>query len=68
MNIQPRGFKRESCSAALMLEIKRKIEQIAAMHNCSKSFVIATLLADSLNIKNQVKYYEITKRDKKRTT
>lgn len=56
MIIQPRGFKRESLTATSLIEIKRKVEQLAAMHNCSKSFVISTLLAKILNIKGQPDY------------
>lgn len=56
MIIQPRGYDRESLSAALMVEIKRRVEIIAARYNCSKSFVIATILADALNIEGQPNY------------
>lgn len=56
MIIQPRGFKREPLSATLMLEIKEKITKIATKYDVSRSFVIATLLAEALNIKGQPNY------------
>ena len=70
MRIQPRlgsGHERIDSSASLMKSIRRQIELIAARHNCSKSFVIATLLAKQLGIEEQVYYDEKPERNKGRT-
>jgi hypothetical protein len=56
MIIQPKGYKRQSTHSALLLSIRREIELIAARFNCSKSFVVATLLAEVLGIKEQPSY------------
>jgi hypothetical protein len=65
--IQPRGFKRRTTSAGLIDVIRKRVEQAAAMYNCSKSFVIATLLADAFGISNeeQAKYYELERTSKR---
>lgn len=67
MFIQPRGFKRKYTGAALLLPIRRELDKIAAMYNCSRSFVQATILAKALGIKEQADY-EIISRIKRRTT
>lgn len=66
MVIQPRvtGSERKRMESRFIAEIKETIDAIAAMYNCSKSFVIATLIADALGIKEQVRYYDVTKRVK----
>ena len=66
MYIQPRGYKRTSRGAALIDQIDKQICSIAARFNCSKSFVIATLLAEHLGIKEQVTYYEVYERNQER--
>jgi len=38
-------------------EIYSKVRQLAREYNCSRSFVIATILAEGLGIKKQEKYY-----------
>lgn len=67
MIIQPRGFKRISSSASLLLAVRKEVELIVARYNCSKSYVIATILADALAISQQKGYYEVNERDKGRT-
>jgi hypothetical protein len=46
--------------------IRSKIEDLAAIHDCSQSFVVDTLLADQLGIKLEERYDEIRK-DVRRT-
>lgn len=67
MHIQPKGFKRDRLYSGVNLAVKRRIREIAAQHDCSMSYVSNTLLADKLGIKEQVPYYEINERNKKRT-
>ncbi len=65
MIIQPRGYKRKYTGAALMLSIRRKLDQIAAVNNVSRSFVQATILAKALGIKEQPDY-EVIARNQRR--
>lgn len=69
MKIQPRisGSERRRMESRFISEIKETIDSIAAMYNCSKSFVIATLVADALGIKEQVRYYNVAKRVKSKS-
>jgi hypothetical protein len=60
MLIQPRGFKRKTLSAGAIDSIRRAVESVAARYNCSKSYVIATVLADAFGISEQVRYYNAT--------
>ena len=66
MIIQPRGFHRKTTSAGLIDSIRKHVEQAAAMYNCSKSYVIATILSDAFGIEEQTKYYDI-KRDERKS-
>ena len=61
MFIQPRGFKRIPKTAALLESINKRIDAISEQYSCSRSFVIATLLADQLGITEQIKYYDYIK-------
>lgn len=49
---------REPISAGTIAAIKRKISNLAIQHDCSKSFVINTILADALNVNLEEKYYD----------
>jgi predicted nucleic acid-binding protein len=49
---------RKPLPATVLREIREKIEQLARRHKVSKSFVIATILAEALHVKSQEKYYE----------
>ena len=65
MLIQPRSIVvREQVSSRMIDSIKRAVKSVAAKHNCSVSYVIATIMADAFGIKEQPKYYEHVKRDK----
>lgn len=44
--------------SALHPKVNSYIERMAIKFNCSKSFVIATMLAEFLHINNEGKYYE----------
>jgi hypothetical protein len=50
MRFQPRGFNRLHTYANLVLDIRRKLDAIAAANDVSRSFVITTLLARQLHI------------------
>ena len=56
---QPRleGVVREPSHTALLPEIRREIDRIAAKHGVSPSWVRATILADALKIRRQPRYY-----------
>lgn len=47
---------RDALPSCVIHEIKRKVENIALRNNVSKSFVIAVILADGLNIKDQERF------------
>lgn len=57
---------RRSISAGTLYQIRARIESIARNYDCSKSFVINTLLADALNVDLEDRYDAIGTR--KRTT
>ena len=42
---------RKHLSPCVLKEVERRIRQEAAEYNCSKSFVVATILAAAFNIK-----------------
>jgi len=48
---------RESLPSCVINEIKHKIERLAREHKVSRSFVIATILAESLGVKIEL-YWE----------
>lgn len=50
---------RQPLPACVLREIHSKVERLARIHKVSRSFVIATILADALKIDKQVKYYEV---------
>jgi len=58
MRIQSRGYKRDKLYSAVLEQIKAKIARIAEQHDCSKSFVTNTILAEALRIKIDEVYYE----------
>lgn len=45
MKFQPRGFKRKPTYGNLPLDLRRALDVLAAVNDCSRSFVITTLLA-----------------------
>ena len=63
MHILPRipGTVRDTISPRVEAEIKEKVQHLANMYNCSKSFVINTILAEALGIKVRAHYYDYKK-------
>jgi hypothetical protein len=55
------GTIRDTAYAATEREIKDTLKFIARQHNCSVSFVLNTIIADALNIKVPVRYYDYRK-------
>jgi hypothetical protein len=51
-----RGKPREALPACVLHNIKSAVEKEAMRYGVSKSFVIAVILADWFNIKNQERY------------
>lgn len=56
---------REPISAGTLGIIKRRVQALANEHDCSKSFVINTILADRLDVELEERYYDIRKDSKK---
>jgi hypothetical protein len=50
MLFQPRGYKRRPTYANLVLDIRRRLDAIAAANNVSRAYVITTLLARALHL------------------
>lgn len=48
---------RKPLPSCVLREIHSEVERTARKFNCSKSFVIATALAETFGIKKQEKYY-----------
>ena len=61
MRIQSKAKNRKRLSPAVLQEIAIVIERLAIRHDVSKSFVISTLLADSLKIATQERYDDQSK-------
>lgn len=63
LRILPRipGTVRDKTYAAVEPEISQALRWIARQHHCSVSFVKNTILADALNIKVPLRYYDIKK-------
>ena len=57
MRIQTRIKNRRDVSAGVTKEINRRIEQTAAKFDCSKSFVVNTMLAEAFGIAVTEVYY-----------
>ena len=53
-----KGEPRIPNTARLESLIKERIEYLAKVHDCSKSFVTNTILADGLGIKIREHYYD----------
>lgn len=49
---------RQRLYAGVVSQIENKIESLARQHDCSKSFVTNTILAEALNIKIEERYYD----------
>jgi len=49
---------RESLASGVIREVERSVTHLARQHNCSKSFVISTILADTFGIDLGEAYYE----------
>ena len=57
MRIQPRTKEpKKQVSARTIRRVSEKIESTARKFNCSKSFVINTMLADAFGIKVEWRY------------
>jgi len=54
---KPIAGGREALPACVLKEIHQKVESIAWEHGVSRSFVIATVLADAFGIDEQERYY-----------
>lgn len=73
-NIQPQKVRRQSpikggrdpLPSCVLKEIRAEVTRIAAEHNVSRSWVIATVLAEAFRIGEQVSYDE-TRRRRRRT-
>ena len=65
MRILPRipGTSRETVSPRVEAEIKEKLNHLMKMYDCSRSFVVNTILAEYLNIKlkHGMRYYDYRK-------
>lgn len=57
MRIQPRTKGRRNVSSGVTKEINRRIEQTASRFNCSKSFVVNTMLGEALGLDLDEVYY-----------
>ena len=49
---------REKLYAGVLNQVESKIGSIARQHDCSKSFVTNTILAEALNVKIEERYYD----------
>ena len=67
MLFQPKGIKRHPGYDNLPMEVRKRIEVIAAVNDVSKAYVKTTLLAKALNIHNKDYDYETYSRNRKRT-
>lgn len=56
------GKKREQLPSCVIEDIKSAVERLAFRHQVSKSWVVATLLADALGIKKQESFIVSDKR------
>ena len=65
MNIQPKDPTRKQLGAGMIQAIRRAVEIVATRNNCSKSFVISTILADVFGIKEQSRYYDLKRNERK---
>lgn len=65
MRYQKPRKDRERLYAGVLERIKEKIEHLAIQHDCSKSFVTNTLLAEVLNIKIDERYYDYSTSNRK---
>jgi hypothetical protein len=65
---QPRikGITRTPSNTSVHPEMWNKIDKLAYSHGVSRSWVIATILADGLSFGQQVPYYEVSKPTKLR--
>lgn len=63
LHILPRipGTVRDKGYVAMESEIKEKLRAIAKMYNCSISFVQNTIMAEALNVKVPMRYYDYKK-------
>ena len=61
MRIQRPVKNRKQISSAVLYQIRNKVETLAERFDCSKSFVINTILAESLNIYIEEKYNDYPK-------
>jgi hypothetical protein len=50
---------RQALGSCVLKEIRAEVTRLAREHRVSKSFVVATVLADAFKIKKQERYYEI---------
>lgn len=61
MRIQRAIKNREKIYSGTLQQIKDKIQALADRHDCSKSFVINTILADAVNVKLEDRYDDYRK-------
>lgn len=60
--IQPRvGYAKRSYSTGVIKEIERVVEETRREFRVSRSFIIATVLADYFGIREQVRYDQVSK-------
>ena len=52
------GTERDKLYPRVEREIDEQVEHLARMHNCSKSFVVNTILADAFGIGVKERYYD----------
>jgi len=55
------GTSRDVAITRVEHEIEAELDYLAKLHNCSRSFVMNTILANALNIKVKARYYDYTK-------
>ena len=53
------GVVREPLPSCVIDEIRERVQKLAIRFNCSKSFVISTLLAEALDIFIEERFYAI---------
>jgi hypothetical protein len=56
---------RQPLGSTVLKEIRAEVTRIAREHHVSRSFVIATVLADAFGVKRQERYYELDKPKRK---
>jgi hypothetical protein len=57
---------RQPLPSCVIRDISDAVDRLSRRHGVSRSFVIATLLADQLEIEEQERYYEKPKNDKEK--